>query len=294
MAGPAVRPTVRRPTPPARRSRAVQAPAFSLGGSGRTSPSATTSLASRTRRFAPSGIRNFWYSRSRCCLTAASVTTRSAAISRAVAGATNASSDRAGRHSEVTTSSSRRVSSGAAGRRSSTSAASSSATMPNTRQRADPKLSTSPSSRTRRATRRPLTRVPLRDNPRSRHVGVGPAADDLGVQPGDARIGQVDIHRPAPPDRGHILPQRHHEPAVLDPDVGAIHEPFLLPVGAATDISLFSYPSRRFLYLVRRHGLIGRDASAGAARRAGTRKYRAGRACASKLPSEPKGACRLD
>src|SRR6266566_3202747 len=137
------------------------------GGSGRTRPSATTSLASRVRRFGPSGIRNFWYSRKRCCLTAASVTTRSAAISLAVAGATNASSDRAGRHSEVRTSSSRRVSSGVADLRSSTSGAMSSYATPPTLQRATPKLTTSPSSKTRRATGRPFTRVPFLDNPRS-------------------------------------------------------------------------------------------------------------------------------
>jgi hypothetical protein len=149
-------------------------PPRSAGGSGRTRPSATTSLASLVRRFGPSGIRNFWYRRSRCCLTAASVTTRSAAISLAVAGATNASSDSAGRHSEVSTSSSRRVSSGAADLRSSTSGAMSSCGTPPTLQRAAPKLTTSPSSRTRRATGLPFTRVPFLDNPRSTTYVYGP------------------------------------------------------------------------------------------------------------------------
>jgi hypothetical protein len=48
---------------------------------GLTKPISTTLLASLVRRSGPSETRNFWYSLRRCCLTAASVTTRSMAIS---------------------------------------------------------------------------------------------------------------------------------------------------------------------------------------------------------------------
>jgi hypothetical protein len=91
----------------------------------------------------------------------------SLAISLGVAGVMNASSDSAGRQSEISTSSSRRVISGAVERRCSTSAVASSEGSPSTRHRAEPKVSTSPSASTRRAIGRPLTWVPFRDNPRS-------------------------------------------------------------------------------------------------------------------------------
>ena len=98
---------------------------------------------------------------------AASVTTRSPAISLADGRRDERVVGQRRTHSEMRTSSSLRVSSGAAERRSSASAASSSLGTPSILQRAEPKLSTSPSSSTRRATGRPFTRVPLRDNPRS-------------------------------------------------------------------------------------------------------------------------------
>src|SRR5207248_2692269 len=88
-----------------------------VGGVG---PTTIPAFARRPRRLTPSAIRNFEYSRSRCCLTAASVTTSSSATSLAVAGATNASCRSAGRHRACSTSISRRVRSGAATRRSST------------------------------------------------------------------------------------------------------------------------------------------------------------------------------
>src|SRR5579875_2309483 len=100
-----------RPGPPARPVGGRHgAPRNSASGLAR--PSAITSLASLILRSCPSQILNLAYRRSKCCLTAASVTTRAAAISRGVAGATNASDPRAGRHSAVMTSSSRLVSSG--------------------------------------------------------------------------------------------------------------------------------------------------------------------------------------
>src|ERR1700683_5532999 len=72
----------------------------------------------------------------------------------------------------------------------------------------------------------------------------------------------MDVDGPAAPDGGDIPSQRHHEPAVLAPDLGAIHGAFL-PVGAATQTSLSSYPFRRPLYRARVNGLRVREDMAG-------------------------------
>ena len=241
-------PRSRRAAAPPARNRARQADRLGL-----TRPSATTSLASRIRRFRPPEMRNFWYSRSRCCLTAASVTTRLAAISRAVAGATNASSDSAGRHSATSTSSSRRVSSGTVGRRSSASVDRSSRGRPPIRHRAVPNATTSPSSSSRRPTGRPFTRVPLRDNPRSATYAYGPrrmisacSSDTLGS------LRRTSTARPRPtvvtsPASGTTSP-------VSSTRMKGVSTTGLLPIGAVSNPSPMSYPGARPAY--RRPGTV--------------------------------------
>src|SRR5262249_13139435 len=77
--------------------------------------------------------------------------------------------------------------------------------------------------------------------PEVRDVRVGPVPHDLGVEPGNARVTQVDVHGAAPADRRHLLGQRDDRPRLLDANVGSLHK-VLLPGCVATEVLRSSYP----------------------------------------------------
>jgi hypothetical protein len=124
------------------------------------------SLASRDRRcWAVSCTSNLAYRFTRCCFTAASLTTSSAAISRTVAGSVNRSRSSSGRHRTASTSRSRGVSEGGP---SSTEVAvrPTSAELRNNSRVRPTRISSPCRSRCDVQMRSPLTNVPFED-PRS-------------------------------------------------------------------------------------------------------------------------------
>src|SRR6202035_1629073 len=114
-------------------------------------------------------------------------------------------------------------------------------------------------------------------------VDIWPAADNLGFQPGDARIGQMHVDPLAAADRRHLLAQRDHGPGVLNANVGALHT--VPPV----------YPSSHrclSLQLPSRRRVVPRLSDAVYSPRAGAGRWRPAGGSGSTLPSEPSGGTR--
>src|SRR5262249_55233963 len=73
-------------------------------------------------------------------------------------------------------------------------------------------------------------------------VGIGLAGDDLGMERGEARVGEAHVHPVSAPDRGHVVGQRDDDPCLLYANVGPLHK-VLLPALVASEALRSGYPA---------------------------------------------------